>query len=210
MIIISFNQRRPRRHSSDKRPQSHKRYEELGIVLDVIMPEQNRRKDKFKDEPIVIIIGTEWFTILELVPEDPNEIMLHDEIVLNKENDSTIKAIIGRIPFDKLTSFEENQLEKAINIILDKKEKRFVTWLNQASPISIRKHSLHLIKGIGPKSLEIILNERKIMPFISFEDFNERTRIKDIKQLLVNRILDEISNEDEKHHLFTRPMKRDR
>jgi putative nucleotide binding protein len=82
--------------------------------------------------------------------------------------------------------------------------------LNQASPISIRLHSLHLLKGIGPKSLDIILKERKLVPFTSFEDFEERTKIKDITTLIKQRIIDEITSDEEKHRLFTRPMPKER
>jgi putative nucleotide binding protein len=202
-----------RRHEYDNRhkgPKKQKKYEENGIVLEVIPTDLNRRRDKYKDQPIVQAIGMSWFTLLEIIPIDENVIMLQDSIVLSKEERSQVKTIIGRINHENLTSIAELQLPIAIDSIIESQSKRFVSWLNQASPISIRLHSLHLLKGIGPKSLDIILKERKLVPFTSFEDFEERTKIKDIISLIKQRILDEIMSDEEKHRLFTRPMPKER
>jgi putative nucleotide binding protein len=202
-----------RRHEYDNRqkgPKKQKKYEENGIVLEVIPTDLNRRRDKYKDQPIVQVIGMSWFTLLEIIPIDENAIMLQDSIVLSKEERSHVKTIIGRIYHENLTSIAELQLPIAIDSIIEGQHKRFVSWLNQASPISIRLHSLHLLKGIGPKSLDIILKERKLVPFTSFEDFEERTKIKDITTLIKQRIIDEITSDEEKHRLFTRPMPKER
>ena len=168
----------------------------------------NRRRDKYQDQPIVQAIGMSWFTLLEIIPNDENTIMLQDHIKLSKDERNQVKTIIGRINHGNLTNIAENQLLISIDSILDIQAKRFVSWLNQSAPISIRLHSLHLLKGIGPKSLNIILQERKLVPFTSYEDFEERTKIKDIKSLLKQRILDEITNDEEKHRLFTRSLSR--
>ncbi|MHA2248704.1 MAG: DUF655 domain-containing protein, partial [Candidatus Kariarchaeaceae archaeon] len=168
-------------NSRKRTPKKSKKYEETGIVLEVIPTDLNRRRDKYKDQPIVQAIGTFWFTLLEIIPNDENTIMLQDEITLSKDERSQVKTIIGRINFENLTSIAELQLPIAIDKILETQSKRFLAWLNQSSPISIRLHSLHLLKGIGPKSLNTILQERKIVPFTSYEEFEERTKIKDIK-----------------------------
>jgi putative nucleotide binding protein len=159
---------------------------------------------------IVQAIGTFWFTLLEIIPNDENTIMLQDEITLSKDERSQVKTIIGRIIYENLTSIAELQLPIAIDTILETQSKRFLAWLNQSSPISIRLHSLHLLKGIGPKSLNTILQERKIVPFTSYEEFEERTKVKDIKALIKQRIIDEIMSDEEKHRLFTRPVSRER
>jgi len=181
-----------------------KKYEEYAIVLDVIPADRNRRRDKYKGEPIIQALGQYWFTILEIIPENDNEVMLHDVIALSKEDRNQIKTIIGRIPYENLTKISELQLPVAIEKILETQTKRFLSFLNKASPISLRLHSLHLLKGVGPKSLTSILEERKILPFSSYDEFEERTKVKDIRALLKDRILEEITADDIKHRLFTR------
>jgi len=208
---MSFN-RRSRRDSrrDSRRRQSSKKYEEEAIVLEVISPDMNRRRGKYSDAHILQVVGTSWFTLLEIIPEDPNVIMLGDAIKLGKDERNKIKTIIGRIGYDDLTRVAELQLDETIDLILEKYEEKFVTWLNKSTPISLRLHSLHLIKGIGPKSLTKILNERKVRDFESYEDFEERTGVSHIKSLIKQRILDELTDPDEKHYLFTRSYSKDR
>lgn len=195
------NRGRERRGSSQK---ISKKYEETAIVLEIITPDRNRRKDKYRENTIIQAMGEFWFTLLEIIPNDENEVLLLDELVLSKEDRSNVQTIIGRLRYEELTPLAEIQLSLAIDKILEKQEKRFLTFINKASPISLRLHSLHLLKGIGPKSLTSILDERKIIPFSSYEEFEERTKVKDIKALLKERIKEEIQTEDIKHRLFTR------
>jgi putative nucleotide binding protein len=201
-----------RRNQSRRRPSSGslKKYEEEAIVLEVITPDMNRRRGKYSDETIIQVVGTAWFTLLEIIPEESNTLMLGDRIKLSKDDRDNVKTIIGRITHDDLTPVGELQLSQAIDQIMNEDEKRFVNWLNKSTPISLRLHSLHLIKGIGPKSLKIILDERKVVPFTTYEDFEERTGVSNIKGLIKQRILDEMTDETEKHHLFTRGMKKER
>lgn len=201
--------RRDRRRDS-KRHSSTKKYEEEAIVLEVMSPDVSRRRGKYSDAHIVQAVGTSWFTLLELIPEDPNVVMLGDRIKLGKEERNKIETIIGRIGYDDLTRVAEIQLEDTIEKIIEEEADRFVNWLNKSTPISLRLHSLHLIKGIGPKSLQKILGERKVKDFESYEDFEERTSIGNIKGLLKSRILDELTDETEKYHLFTRVYKKER
>lgn len=185
-----------------------KKYEEYAIVLDVIPADRNRRRDKYKGEPIVQALGEYWLTILEIIPEDDNAIMLQDVIALSKEDRNQIKTIIGRVPYENLTKISELQLPIAIEEVIEKQSKRFMSFLNKASSISLRLHQLHLLKGVGPKSLTSILDERKILPFTSYDEFEERTKVKDIRALLKDRILEEITTDDIKHRLFTRTQPR--
>ncbi len=210
VILMSYrrynDRSRTQRNRNDPRKRiSDKKYEEEAIILDIIPVEFNKRRDRYKDEEIIQAMGTKWYTLLEVIPEDANGLSHHDLIKLNKENRNNIKTIIGRISYDDLSPVAEKNLLTVLDTLLNDNERYFVNWLNKIGPISIRLHSLHLIKGIGPKSLGIILKERKSQPFISYMDFEERTKIKDIKELIKQRIIDEIKGEDIKHYLFTRP-----
>ena len=123
---MSYRSYQPRRDIKNRRPVM-KKYEEEAIILEVITPEQNRRKGKYTDETILQVMGTSWFTLLEIVPEDHNNIMLHDKILLGKDERSNIKTIIGRILFSELTPVAELQVPAAIDKILEEQETRFVS-----------------------------------------------------------------------------------
>lgn len=197
------------RHRSTRKPfrKFQKRYEEKAIVLDVLSSENIRRRDIAKGEIRVQVIGTTWFTLLEVTPDPAKEkIMVQERISLKRDDESKISKIVGRIDFQKLSNLGERGLERAIEDILSIEEKRFITWINQAEAISIRLHKLQLIKGIGPKFMNNIISERKLIPFTSYSDFEDRTKIKDIKNLLKQRIIDEIKGESIKYYLFTRAI----
>ena len=203
---MGFGDTRPqRRESNSLPPRKTKKYEETALVLDIIEGEINTRKDKYKGETIVQAIGTNYFSLLEFIPTDEvTTLLFMDEISLGKDERSVVNTIIGRISFDKLTSVAESQIEEAIDHILDAKKDKFLHWLNNAPAISIRLHSYQVIKGIGPKGMKTALSERKKGVFTSYEDFEDRTSISDIRGLLKQRILDELTQENEKYHLFTR------
>lgn len=195
---------RSRRDNSQRKGSSQKKYEEDAIVLEVITPDRNRRRGRYGDSAILQVVGTSWFTLLEIIPADHNTVMLGDKIKLGKDERNQVETIIGRIAHDDLTPVGELQLDSAIETILEENSSRYVNWLNKSTPISLRLHSMHLIKGIGPKSLKVILDERKTKPFESYEEFEERTGIGNIRGLIKQRIIDELTDPTEKHFLFTR------
>ncbi len=193
---------------SNKRPfkKYQKRYEEKGIILDIITSNTARRRDIPKGETRAHVLGSTWFTILEVCIKDGQNVLVMEKTSLNKEEETKIDKIVNRIAYDKLTTIGVKSLDRAIESILTDEEKRFITWINQSNAISIRLHKLQLIKGIGPKFMKLILEERKVVPFINYEDFEERTKVKDIKALIKQRILDEIRDSSVKYNLFTRSM----
>ncbi|MCK5408927.1 MAG: DUF655 domain-containing protein, partial [Candidatus Heimdallarchaeota archaeon] len=68
--------------------------------------------------------------------------------------------------------------------------------------ITNRIHSLQLIAGIGKKLMWEIIDDRKRLPFLSFSDIEERVKISDIRKMIMNRIMQELE-EEQKHRLFT-------
>ncbi len=192
---------------TEKRGQTDKKYEEKAIILDTFSPDINRRYEKYKGKLIAQAVGKTWFTLFELVIKEGYSIILQDEVNLNKDSREEVETIIGRIGYDKLTNIGTSQLEIIINKIIKEREDYFVKWFNKTPPISIRLHSLQLIKGIGPKLMQSILKEREKQPFTSFEDIQERVGISNIQNLIKQRILEEIMDPNEKHKLFTRQQK---
>ena len=115
---------RSRRENPPRRGSSQKKYEEDAIVLEVISPDRNRRRGRYSDTAILQIVGTSWFTLLEIIPEDHNTVMLGDRIKLGKEERSQVSTIIGRIAHDDLTPVGELQLDSAVQTILEEKSEK--------------------------------------------------------------------------------------
>ncbi|UXD21795.1 RNA-binding protein [Ignicoccus pacificus DSM 13166] len=117
------------------------------------------------------------------------------------------ERIIGKIyviKYEDLTGVAQESLPEVVRDFVKENEKLFVTFLNISEPITLKLHSLELIPGVGKKTLRHILDERKVKPFESFEDFEKRTGFKNIVDALVERIIREIKGE-EKYYLFVEP-----
>ena len=94
------------------------------------------------------------------------------------------------------------QLSEFVEKIVPEQEKKFVEFFNSSQPINTRLHQLELLPGFGKKHTQAIIEERKIKPFISFEDIKQRIKnLPDPKKAIEKRILQELE-EEEKYHLF--------
>lgn len=179
-----------------------KKVESRIMVLDYL-PEGKGFGQTKQREPIIQGIGSTWFTMLELVVDRRGKYQQFEEINLPKiDENSPIKQIKRRLTVNDLTNTGYEILEEAVLKIINKNEKRFVSFFNKAQPITNRIHSLQLIPGIGKKLMWEILQTRKSMPFLSFKDIEERVKISDIRKMILNRVKQELE-EDEKHRLFT-------
>jgi len=179
-----------------------KKTESRVLVLDYL-PEGKGFGQTKQREPIIQCIGTTWFTLLEISTERRGSFPTYEEYSLTEGSEkSPIKQVKRRITINDLTNAGYQSLGEAVLKIINKNEKRFVSFFNKAQPITNRIHSLQLIPGIGKKLMWEILAARKGMPFVSFSDIEERVKISDIRKMILNRVMQELE-EDEKHRLFT-------
>ncbi len=167
--------------------------DEYAIVLDVILGSQN----SFKDSEIVQAIGTKAFTLLELVPKTGVILKAGDNVYIGEGKRDEIQYIKRAIFVDKLSGSAKSELLFTIKDIIMEREEEFINFFNNAGPITIRKHSLELIPGIGKKHLNDLIEERRT-PFKSFADIKERcSYLSDPAKSVAQRILDEIDGEDD-------------
>jgi len=151
---------------------------------------------------IVQAIGKEHFVLLELVPKKEINLQPHEEIYIGEGKRDKIHHIVGKLPMDKLTSTARTELEFILKQLIEKDEKKFVDFFNQAQPLTTRMHQLELLPGLGKKHMWEILEERKTKPFTSFEDLKKRVKLMpDPEKAIVRRIIQELSGE-EKHRIF--------
>ncbi|MCE4617361.1 MAG: DUF655 domain-containing protein [Desulfurococcales archaeon] len=108
------------------------------------------------------------------------------------------------LKFDDLTSVAKDNLKEAISRIIREREQEFVRFFNIAGPISLRLHTLELLKGIGKKTLRSLLDARKMKGgFNSFKEIEELIRA-DPVEILADKIIAEIQG-TERYYLFVRP-----
>ena len=87
--------------------------EEYALVLDYL---PKGKSSSFKTEPVAQVVGTEFFTLLEVVPK--KELKALEKIYVGKEVRQHIEYIKKRITYSELTSNSVAELEKAIEKII--------------------------------------------------------------------------------------------
>ncbi len=173
--------------------------EEYAIVLDYLPYGYPLEK---KMIPIAQAIGLNNFTLLQLVPRRGVKLELKEKVYIGKGKRDKIYYILGRLPREKLTETAKLQLQEFIKEVVEKQEKRFVDFFNEAEAINTRLHQLELLPGFGKKHMMAILEERKKEPFKSFDDLKRRIpNLPDPKKAVEKRLLQELEN-IERHNLF--------
>jgi putative nucleotide binding protein len=168
--------------------------EEFAIILDVVL----ENKSSFSDNEVAQAIGTSGYTLLELVPKRDIILKTGDKVYLGDGKRDEIQYIKKSLKKSELSNNASLELEYAVADIVKEKESEFVNFFNRAGPISIRKHSLELVGGVGKKHLSDLMWERDKKPFESFEDITARCPfISKPAQAVSKRIMDEIAEKDD-------------
>jgi len=180
--------------------------EEEALVLDY-MPKG--RANSFKPEPLAQVIGKQFFSLLEVVPKNGLKVM--ETIYVGKEERDKVDFIKRRINYGQLTNTAVAEVDNAIEKIVEGDKKRFLDFFNNAQPITLRRHQLELLPGMGKKHMQDILREREKKPFESFEDLASRVKLlPDPVKTIVKRILMELEEESLNHYMFARPPVKER
>jgi len=177
-------------------------YEEEAVILDFRLEGYAGRRGR----PIAQAIGTSKFTLLELAPAENVTLNLMEIVSIRPENRKMIDHVIQRTNYQDLTNTATNELERALDLIVTKREADFVAFFNEAEHVNIRLHKLELLPGVGNKLMWDIIRVRKERAFTSFQDISVRAHIGDPKKMIIKRIMNELQ-ENEKYNLFTRKPK---
>jgi putative nucleotide binding protein len=158
----------------------------------------------YRAEPTVQLIGEDYFTLLEATTREGISVNISDRVFVGKGTlRLEISRIIGRIKYDDLTSTARNELVDVIEKIVQYNEGKYIKLFNTTQALTPRMHSLELIPGIGKKYMRVILRQRELRKFTSFEDLQKRTEIPDPVKLVAKGILEELIG-GSKYRLFTR------
>ncbi|UPW00091.1 DUF655 domain-containing protein [Halorussus gelatinilyticus] len=174
------------------------------VVLDYL-PHGRADDDRpqYQKPALAYALGIEEFRLFEVTLEEDVSLTITDRFDADPADD--LVTNVTEIEYEDLSGAAQSELEHAIRDVVETDEERFVNFYNDAQPITLRLHQLNLLPGIGKKLRNNILEERKRKPFQSFEDLGERVSgLHNPKEVLVERILEEIREEDLKYRTFVR------
>jgi len=176
--------------------------EENAIVLDY-MP--TGKPSAVRTEAMAQVIGKEFFTLLEVVPKNGVSLNIGEEVYIGKDERKKIELVKGRIAFKDLTSSSLSEIEGAIEDIVNNDLDKYLNFYNTARGISLKRHQLELLPGLGKKHMLDMLNQRDKGKFTSFEDIIKRVKgVPDPKKSVIKRIMEELEDPEDKHFLFVR------
>lgn len=173
--------------------------DEYVVILDFFP--QGKPGDR-KAEPVAQTIGEKFFSLLEIVMKDCEDVKSGEKIYVGDGKWDRVRYIRGRINYADLTNFAKGELENIILNLVNGEEQRFINFFNKAMPLTTRSHTLELLPGIGKKHLWQILSQRKTNPFKNFKDLQERVEmLPDPRKMIIRRIINELEEKD-RHRLF--------
>ena len=119
-----------------------------------------------------------------------------------------VEAAKAKQSFDQLKVDYENE-SKAKKAELETQRARVRALEGTVDPdlmaeyLSIKKHTLEELPGLGKKTVTEIIEARKAGPFKDFEDLKTRVpMLKDPVKLITDRIILEISDRERRHYIF--------
>jgi putative nucleotide binding protein len=168
-------------------------------VLDFL----ERGRSGGKDEPTVQGVGTEHFTLLEVVVREGERPKGGQNLYIGEGDRDVVEYIKSRIEYDDLTATAKNELKYVLEAIVRDREEEYVEFYNEATPVTPRRHAFELLPGIGAKNRDKLIDAREQQSFESFEDIADRAEsISDPVALIVDRVMKELKGEA-KRKLFT-------
>ena len=168
--------------------------DEFAVDLDII----NQEND-YRNSTMIQAIGTKTYSLLELVPKSDAEIKIGDKVYIGDGKRDEIQYIKRALYPDKLSNSAKSELIFTIMDIIDDREKEYINFLNNSGPITIRKHALELIPGVGKKHLKDLIETREDKPFEDFKDVKSRVSfLSEPQKAFATRIIDEIDGNVER------------
>ena len=179
-----------------------RKFEEYAYVLDF----DTRGKSQTvrgRDGIILSAIGEQRLVLLEILGAEDSSFEIGEKIFIGKEGRTKVESVLGKLDYTKISSNAQNELPNIIDKIVITNEEYFVDYINNAQPVTPRKHSLELIPGVGKTYLKIILDQISKKKFTDYNDLENRAGLKEPVKHLTKRIMEEITGQTQ-FHLFVK------
>ena len=169
-----------------------RKYEEYAYVLDF------NSKDKAltvrgREGIIVTAIGEDRLTLLEILGSEDSVFDVGEKIYIGKEGRTKVQSVLGKLDYEQISGSAQNELNNVVESIVENNEQRFVDYVNNAQPLTPRKHSLELLPGIGKTYLKVIIEQINKKKFSDYNDLEERAGLKEPVHHISKRIMEEIT-----------------
>ncbi len=178
----------------------------MAFVLDYLP--QGRPVDRgFHREPVVLGLGETELKFLEIlvppgVPLSPGTRL---PLVAFEGHPAPIDHVRRRLSYEELTATARAELPHAIEEVVRAHADRYLRFFNESQAVSRRFHPLELLPGIGKRTMQAIIAERRKAPFASFEDLERRVPLSTPERIVAQRIEQELSGVEDKYRLFVAP-----
>ncbi|GAB3675590.1 DUF655 domain-containing protein [Halopiger thermotolerans] len=160
-------------------------------------------RPQYEKSPAGYALEVDEFRLYQVAFDEDERLTIGSEVVVEPPEERTVVTEAQRVDYEDLSSGAQSELEYVVQDLVEENEERFVDFYNEAQPITLRLHQLNLLPGIGKKLRNSILDERKRKPFESFEELSERVSgLHDPDEILVERILEELRDDDLKYQTF--------
>lgn len=183
---------------------SNEKKDEYGLILDYL---PRGRASDMKDEPIALVVGTKYFSLLEVVLRKGVKVELGDKVYIGEGKRDKVKYIKKSVEILDLTGTAKEELEDRLDDLIEENEKKFVKFFNNAGPLTPRMHQLETLPGVGKKHMWEIIDERKEGDFESLDDIKERLPSLTSPEKIIKRKIKEELDGESKHNIFTIPKK---
>ncbi|HXQ94433.1 MAG TPA: DUF655 domain-containing protein [Thermoplasmata archaeon] len=172
-------------------------------VLDYL-PSGRSTERGFHREPVALAVGETELKLLEMLPKPGVPLVPGTRVPVVPIEGAVppIDHVRRRVGYEELTSAARTELPGALEKIVLADPAKYLRFFNDSPSVSRRFHLLELLPGIGKRTMQAIVEERKRGPFTSFADLEARLHLKSPQMLLVGRIEAELEGVDDKYRLF--------
>ncbi len=202
----SYSNSRRRPHSRSPRPYIQKGSEVY--LLDIL---QHGGVDQAHHswDPIAQIIVVPDFELYEVTlnKNKIGELKLEEKYAFDFGKESLFIRVNKLLKQEQLTPASQNSLPQVIRNYVLAHEDRFVKFVNNVGPITIRRHYLEVLPGVGKKLMNEIITQRTHQPFENYEDAHNRVPGFKPIEMISKRIIEELENSEVKHRMFVRKKK---
>ena len=171
-----------------------RKYEEYAYVLDYSSQGKSNTV-RGRDGVMIIALGEERLTLLEILGVEDSTFDVGEKIYIGKEGRTKVQSVLGKLDYEQTTGSAQSELDNVVKTIVTENEERFVNYINNAQPLTPRRHSLELIPGIGKTYLKLLIEEINKQKFLNYQDLEERAGLKEPVIHLSKRIIEEIKGE---------------
>jgi putative nucleotide binding protein len=195
-----------RRYDQGRKPDQYLHKGTTVYILDILQHGGVDRGDKSSNrswQPVCQVLQVPSYNFFEVALQKDAIISVQQRIEITQDQN-----ILGRIEqhlkYTDLTHTSKEILPDVLQLYIKDNEPEFVKFINNAQAITIKRHSLEVLPGVGKKLMWDIINERQKQPFANFIDLKKRVPGIKIEEMIAKRIVEELSDPETKHFMFVK------